>query len=84
MKCFFYHIEPKKPERVFPETRKHFLSALETSEKTNLPLKKIKIFLRNIWFKKSHKEETLKKRPFRFIKRFLQTDNFKKIPGGTL
>ena len=33
---------------------------------------------------KSHNAEKLKKRPFRLIQRFLQTENFKKMQGGTL
>ena len=32
----------------------------------------------------SHNAKKPKKRPFRLIKRFLQTDNFKTIQGGTL
>ena len=35
-------------------------------------------------FFKSHNAEKLKKRPFRLIQRFLQTENFKKMQGGTL
>ena len=35
-------------------------------------------------FFRSHNAEKLKKRPFRLIQRFLQTENFKKIQGGTL
>ena len=33
---------------------------------------------------KSHNAEKLKKRPFRPIQRFLQTENIKKMQGGTL
>ena len=34
--------------------------------------------------KKSHNAKKPKKRSFRLIKRFLQTENFKKMQGGTL
>ena len=34
--------------------------------------------------KNSHNVEKPKKRSFRLIKRFLQTENFKKMQGGTL
>ena len=34
--------------------------------------------------KKSHNAEKPKEKPSRLINRFLQTDNFKKIQGGTL
>ena len=50
VKFFIYHTVSKNPKRVFPETRKQFFSALETSEKTtNLPSRKIKIFQKSIW-----------------------------------
>ena len=41
-------------------------------------------FLEKKVFFRSHNAEKLKKRPFRLIQRFLQTENFKKIQGGTL
>ena len=40
-------------------------------------------FSKKVFFK-SHNAEKLKKRPFRLIQRFLQTENFKKMQGGTL
>ena len=40
-------------------------------------------FFEKVFFK-SHNAEKLKKRPFRLIQRFLQTENFKKMQGGTL
>ena len=40
-------------------------------------------FEKKVFFR-SHNAEKLKKRPFRLIQRFLQTENFKKIQGGTL
>ena len=43
--------------------------------------KKTNLLLRKLFGEKSHNAEKPKKRPFRRIKRFLQTDNFKKIPG---
>ena len=46
--------------------------------------KKFLIFFRKKVFFRSHNAEKLKKRPFRLIQRFLQTENFKKIQGGTL
>ena len=47
--------------------------------------KKIYIFFqRNYLLKKSHNAEKPKKRSFRLIQRFLQTENFKKMQGGTL
>ena len=46
--------------------------------------KLILIFFRKKVFFKSHNAEKLKKRPFRLIQRFLQTENFKKMQGGTL
>ena len=42
------------------------------------------IFFSKKVFFKSHNAEKLKKRPFRLIQRFLQTENFKKMQGGTL
>ena len=42
------------------------------------------IFFRKKVLFRSHNVEKLKKRPFRLIQRFLQTENFKKIQGGTL
>ena len=42
------------------------------------------IFFRKKVFFKSQNAEKLKKRPFRLIQRFLQTENFKKMQGGTL
>ena len=51
----------------------------------------LEIFGKKIFFcqkkylvKKSHNAEKLKKRLFRLIQRFLQTENFKKMQGGTL
>ena len=41
-------------------------------------------FFRKKVFFRSHNAEKLKKRPFRLIQSFLQTENFKKIQGGTL
>ena len=46
--------------------------------------KKIFDFFRKKVFFRSHNAEKLKKRPFRLIQRFLQTENFKKSQGGTL
>ena len=43
----------------------------------------LKFFSKKIFFK-SHNAEKLKKRPFRLIQHFLQTENFKKMQGGTL
>ena len=43
--------------------------------------KKILIFFRKKVFFRSHNAEKLKKRPFRLIQRFLQTENFKKFKG---
>ena len=40
------------------------------------------IFFRKKLFFKSHNAEKLKKRPFRLIQRFLQTENFKKNARG--
>ena len=40
-------------------------------------------FQKTLLVKKSHSAEKLKKRSFRLIKRFLQTENFKKMQGGT-
>ena len=40
-------------------------------------------FEKKVFFR-SHNAEKLKKRPFRLIQRFLQTENFKKIQEGTL
>ena len=51
MKFFISHTVPKNQERVFPKTRKVF-SALETSEKTYLPLRKI-FFFKKVLGKKS-------------------------------
>ena len=51
-------------------SRKQLLEAFE----------KIYIFLKGIWLK-SHSAEIPKKRSFRPIKRFLQTENFKKMHG---
>ena len=68
MKFFIYHTVSKNPERVFPETQKQFFSALKTSEKTNLPLRKIKFFHQKVFGKKSR--IIPKKRPLRFNKRF--------------
>ena len=42
------------------------------------------IFFRKKVFFKSQNAEKLKERPFRLIQRFLQTENFKKMQGGTL
>ena len=42
------------------------------------------IFFEKKVFFKSQNAEKLKKRPFRLIQRFLQTENFKKMQGGTL
>ena len=42
------------------------------------------IFFSKKVFFKSHNAKKLKKRPFRLIQRFLQTENFKKMQGGTL
>ena len=39
------------------------------------------IFFRKKVFFKLHNAEKLKKRPFRLIQRFLQTENFKKMQG---
>ena len=39
------------------------------------------IFFRKKVFFRSHNAEKLKKRPFRLIQRFLQTENFKKMQG---
>ena len=78
MKFLSYHTVPKNPETVFPENRKLF-SALETSQKNYLPLRKINNFSKKYLVKKLHNSKKRKKRPFRLIKRFLQTDNFKKI-----
>ena len=49
VKFFIYHTVPKNTEKVFPKLRKQFFSALETSEKTNLPLRKFKFFQKSIW-----------------------------------
>ena len=38
-------------------------------------------FSKKVFFK-SHNAEKLRKRPFRLIQRFLQTENFKKMQGG--
>ena len=84
VKISIYHTVPKNPERVFPETRKQFFKHWKHQKKTNLPLRKIKIFQKVFCKNKSHNAEKPKKRPFRLIKRFLQTDNFKEIQGGTL
>ena len=44
-----------------------------------------KIFFQKKYLvKKSHNAEKPKKRSFRLIQRFLQTENFKKMQGGTL
>ena len=47
-------------------------------------LEKIIFSNKSIWLKKSHNAEKPKKRSFRLIKRFLLTENFKKMQGGTL
>ena len=39
---------------------------------------------KSIWLKKSHIAEKHKKRPLRLIKRFLQTEIFKKFKGYPL
>ena len=49
VKFFIYHTETINPERRFPETRKHVFSALEKSEKNNLPPRKIESFQKRIW-----------------------------------
>ena len=51
--------------------------------KKNFFQKKLIFFRKKVFFR-SHNAEKLKKRPFRLIQRFLQTENFKKIQGGTL
>ena len=46
--------------------------------------KEIIFFPKKYLVKKSHNAEKPKKKSFRLIKRFLQTENFKKMQGGTL
>ena len=46
--------------------------------------KKLFFFQKKYLVKKSHNAEKPKKRSFRLIQRFLQTENFKKMRGGTL
>ena len=60
-----------------------FFSDNEKDNKPNLPLRKIKIFQKQKKYsvKKSNNAEKPKKRPFRLIKRFLPTENFKTIKG---
>ena len=41
-------------------------------------------FQKKYLVRKSHNAEKLKKRSFRLIKRFLQTENFKKMQRGSL
>ena len=72
-------------------SRRHILGSkifkeqlLEKFGKKFFSKKLILIFFRKKVFFKSHNAEKLKKRPFRLIQRFLQTENFKKMQGGTL
>ena len=60
----------KTCEKKVSLSRKQLLEAFE----------KIYIFFKSIQLK-SHSAEKPKKRPFRPIKRFLQTENFKKMQG---
>ena len=71
-------------------SRRHILGSkifkeqlLEKFGKKNFFQKKLIFFRKKVFFR-SHNAEKLKKRPFRLIQRFLQTENFKKIQGGTL
>ena len=46
VKFFFYYTVPKHPEKVFPKLEN---TALDTSEKTYLSLRKIKTSQKSIW-----------------------------------
>ena len=72
-------------------SRRHILGSkifkeqlLEIFGKKNFFKKIIFEFFSKKVFFKSDNAEKLKKRPFRLIQRFLQTENFKKMQGGTL
>ena len=48
VKFSIYHFA-ESAERAFPETRKHFFLHRKHQKKTNLPLRKIKIFQKRVW-----------------------------------
>ena len=78
------HSAEKYPKGFFPETRKQlFFLKWKHQKKVNLPLE---IFFSNKVFdkKKSHIAEEPKERPFRLMKRFLETESFKKNQGGAI
>ena len=64
-------------------SRRHILGSKIFKEQLLEIFGKNSLFFKKIFFK-SHNAEKLKKRPFRLIQRFLQTENFTKMQGGTL
>ena len=65
--------------------RRHILgSKIFKEQLLELFGKKLFFFQKKYLVKKSHNAEKPKKRSFRLIQRFLQTENFKKMQGGTL
>ena len=65
VKFFNYHTAPKKPERVFPETRKRLFDEIHQNwkyQKKTLHLEKI-FFSKIIWRKTSHNAEEREIRP---------------------
>ena len=64
-----------------PKLENSFFSALETSEKTNLPLRKLKIF-QNVFCKKSHiMPKNPKRDPLSSLNVFYKPTTSKKIKG---
>ena len=61
-----------------------YLRLKNIQETTIENIRKNFFFQKKYLVKKSHNAEKPKKRSFRLIQRFLQTENFKKMRGGTL
>ena len=84
MKFLFYHTVPKNPERVSLKVENSFFSAVETSEKTNSPPRKIDFFQNSVRYKNRRMPKNPKRDPLGSLNVFFTNQQLQKIQGVTL